>query len=397
MNSKNNPVFFTIVVLWLGHFLVDMMLGIWPMYKTIAHLDLAKAGLIGTVCAFAGEGLQILFGSFSDKGFRKVLILGGLVAAMANAFFVYTENYLTLLCLYLITSIGSGAFHPSAVSMMSEISINRKGLFIALFAMGGALGMALSQLLFAQVQLHFEGHVAWLALPAIVLTVFGIFSPSCPQAVCDKTNTKHFDVKIFIQFFRHKQLRLLYFIQVCNATLLWGTMFLLPDLLSSRGYEPWMAFGVGHMVFIFGGVIMMLPAGYLADRFSSRLVILTATIISMVLFYTLLISPVLSDEMTLVLLLGIGASLTVVNPVSIALGTRLAPNQKGMVSAFLMGLVWCVSEGIGQGGGGVLTKCFEEDAPAKALAVLGCFFLVGISLAVQLPQRESEETQFEYV
>lgn len=397
MNISKFPIFITVAVLWLGHFLVDMMLGIWPVYKTLAHLDLAKAGIIGGLCAFIGEGLQVVFGSLSDKGYRKALLLVGLIAATANAFFIYSGDYISLFGLYLLTSIGSGAFHPAAVSMVGDISIGRRGLFIAIFTTGGSLGMAISQWLFTQVHVHFTGQIALMALPAVFLAVFALFTLAPSKSAQEQTEKKHFDVKVFIQFFQNKHLCLLYFIQVCNATLLWGTMFLLPDLLSTREYEPWIAFGGGHMALILGGVFMMLPAGYLADRFSSRIVILIANIVSMLLFYTLLISPLMGDEMTIILLFGIGAALVVVNPVAIALGTRLAPNQKGMVSAFLMGLVWCVSEGIGQGGGGVLTKFFEEDAPAKALAVLGVLFLVGISLAVQLPQKESETEQFEYV
>lgn len=395
MNTSRYSIFFTVATLWLGHFLVDMMLGIWPIYKTLAHMDLAKAGLIGGICALVGEGLQVLFGSLTDRGYRRVLIFFGLIATAANAFFVYVDEYSYVFALYLVTSIGSGAFHPAAASLMGDLASNRKGLFIALFVSGGSLGMALSQIIFTHAQFHFEGHVAWLALPAVFLTLFAFANRLAAQPSATENRTKRFDVKIFIKFFKNRHLCTLYFVQVCNAALLWGTMFLLPDLLHSRGYEPWIAFGSGHMAFILGGTIMMLPAGYLADRYSSRLVILTASMISMLLFYVLLISPVLSDELTLLLLLGIGASLVVVSPVSIALGASLVPDQKGAVSAFLMGLVWCVSEGIGQGGGGALTKLFEEDAPAKALAILGGLFVICILLAARLPRKESLEAELE--
>lgn len=393
MHPSRISIVLTVFILWFGHFLVDVMLGIWPVYKTVAQLDLAKVGLIGGLCAFIGEGMQIIFGPLSDRGYRKLLMLCGLSAATANSLFVYTDGYLSLFVLYLVTSIASGAFHPTAASMMGDISTKHRGLFISIFTCGGAMGMATSQILFMHVNEAFSGQVAWMALPALCLAFFAIFflagqKRRSTEDVDGRVN--HFNPKALLQFFKNRHLCLLYFIQVCNATLLWGTMFLLPDLLMSREYETWLAFGGGHMMFILGGVVMMLPAGYLADRFSSRVVIMVASIVSMVLFYTLLISPMLSDEMTLVLLFGIGASIVVVNPVSLSLGVRLVPQQKGMVSAFLMGMVWCVSEGIGQGGGGLLTKLFDQDAPAKALAVLGILFLVEIYLSVLLPQEENE-------
>lgn len=376
------------IVICLGHFLVDLMLGIWPVYKTIAHLDLALAGVIGGVCAFAGEGMQILFGSLSDRGFRKLMILIGLIATTASAYFAYTFDYLYLTLLYMMTCAGSGAFHPAAVSFVSDLPSERKGLLIALFAASGAFGMSISQLAFTQSHYWFAGHVVWLALPAILLVLFLAFSRIGSQPAPKDNSPKHLDFKIFALFFRQKPLRMLYISQICNATMLWGTMFLLPDLLSSRGYEPWISFGGGHLMFIIGSACMMIPAGYLADRYSSRTVIMAAAITSLFVFYALLFSPLLNNTMTLILLFLTGACIGVVNPVSIALGTRFAPFHKASVSAFLMGLVWCVSEGMGQLGGGLLATCFDNDAPAKALAILGSMFLLGFFAAFNLPKTE---------
>ncbi len=52
----------SLIFLALAHFLVDFMIGIWAIYKTIAHLDLFLAGVISGVGAFIGEGMQIFFG-----------------------------------------------------------------------------------------------------------------------------------------------------------------------------------------------------------------------------------------------------------------------------------------------------------------------------------------------
>nr|MBA2728798.1 hypothetical protein [Parachlamydiaceae bacterium] len=67
--------YLTLAALWVGHFSVDFMLGIWSVYKTIAGLDLALCGLIVGLCAFIGEGLQAYFGTLSDRGYRTQLIV----------------------------------------------------------------------------------------------------------------------------------------------------------------------------------------------------------------------------------------------------------------------------------------------------------------------------------
>jgi MFS transporter, FSR family, fosmidomycin resistance protein len=398
--SKQNSFFLNFCVLWLGHFLVDLMIGIWPVYKTMAELDLAKAGLIGGGCALAGEGFQMFFGPLSDKGYRKLLIFGGIVATSSSIFFVYTRDYYLLSFLYLLTCLGSGAFHPSASSLSSDLGTTRKGLFVSIFASGGSLGMAFSQVIFAQAYLRLESYVGWLILPAICLALFAFLNKSISSTGTGGVLYKpkvQINVKVFADFFRRKVLRLLYFSQVCNATLMWGTMFLLPDILKERGYDSWVTFGGGHMFFILGSAAMVIPAGYLADKYSTKLVIFVATVISLVLFYAFIFIPNLPSEILLPVLFFTGAALGVVNPVSVAFGTHLEPQQKGMVSAFLMGLVWCVSEGIGQCGGGLLTTCFDNDAPAKALAVLGCLFPLALGIVARLPQEaDIEQKQIEY-
>ena len=60
-----------------------------------------------------------------------------------------------------------------------------------------------------------------------------------------------------------------------------------------------------------------------------------------------------------------------------------------------MGLVWCVAEGLGQGGGGLLTKLFEEDAPAKALSIVGITFFFGLATAFKLPKESKIPVQQE--
>ena len=388
MNSSKSLFYFSIVIVWIGHFLVDMMIGIWPVYKTLAHLDIAIAGLISGGCAFLGEGLQLFFGTLSDRGYRKYLVLGGVIATTASAFLVYAADYMAFFALYLITCIGSGAFHPSAAGLVGDLPSNRKSLLLTLFSSGGAMGLAFSQIIFVNTHVWLEGQMAWLALPAVLLmfiTIFTGFGAKAQQA----TGTSHsFSVKAIVDIFKQREIYLLYFTAVCSAALLWAVVFLLPDVLSQRGYEPWVAFGGGHMAFILGGAVMMIPAGYLADKYSGRAVIISCMVIGMVLFYTFLLFPILENYTVLALLFCIGACVAIVNPIGIAMGTRLFPKRKGLVSAVLMGLVWCFAEGIGQTGGGLLAKCFDDDAAAKALAVLGCLFLTGTITASQLPQQE---------
>lgn len=376
MKPSSIKIYITLFLLWIAHYLVDFMIGIWPVYKTMAFLDLAIAGMISAFAAFSGEGLQVFFGPLSDRGYQKSLIIVGLILTCFSVLLSYTTSYLFLLMLFLMTSVGSGAFHPAAASLAGSLTNKHKSLFITIFASGGSLGLATGQRIFSQGYDFLEGNTIWLAVPSLILIVFLLLYRIVGETDFRATNKKA-DFKTLMSFFYHRDLRLLYISQVCNQALFWGLIFLLPDILFSRGYDTWIALGSGHFFFVIGGALMMVPSGYLADKYSPKKVILIATLAAMMLFYVFLFVPDFPVAILLGIIFLLGASMGLVNPLIIASGNRLKPDHPGIVSAFLMGLAWCVAEGIGQGGGGLLTKLFEDDAPAKALSILGMLFLVG--------------------
>lgn len=381
--------------MWVGHFLVDVMIGFWSVYKTIAGIDLALAGLIAGICPFIGEGMQILFGSIGDRGYRKVLFLSGVAATGASAFLPFYHNPFYYFVLYLITCIGSGAFHPTAVAITSSLTQHRKGLFITIFASGGAIGLALSHMLFSAWYLHLQQSTVWLIIPSLLLVAFTFFQTMPGALHIPSQPGRRYGLKELKRLFSCPDLKILYFSQVCIQSIYWGTMFLLPDVLTTKGYPTWMCFGAGHFVFIMGGAFMMIPGGYLSDRYSARSVLLASNSLGCVLFYLFLLTPQLSNGAILVLLLLMGSSLGMANPVAVALGNRIMPSRPGLVSAFLMGMVWCIAEWLGPGGGGMLTKLFAENAPTMALATLGVLFFGGTVLTSLLPSTVDSEFELD--
>lgn len=385
----------TLFLLWFGHFLVDIMLGIWPIYKTMAQLDLAKAGLIAGLGAAIGEGAQLFFGTLSDRGFRGTLIKFGLVLTCANVLLSYMDNYLFYFFCFFTTCLGSGAFHPSAASLTYEISTERKALFMAIFVSGGALGMAVSQFVFSQTYSYFDGHTVLMAIPSVLLLVWLLLArvdSRQPRKESSASAIEH--MKECLGLFRNRSMATLYFSQVSNQTIMWGTIFLLPDLLRSKGYEDWMVFGGGNFALILGAGLMMVPGGWLADRYGAKRVMITSTALAAILFYTFFLSSRLDNLLTLTCLFFMGTLGGLINPLSIALGNKLMPNKSGLVGAYLMGLVWCVAEFLGPGGGGFLTTLFAEGGPEKALMILALAFIPCAFFILRLPEETQTREKF---
>lgn len=380
------PIALTIAILCLSHFLVDLMLGIWPLYKTLANLNLGVAGLIAGLGAFLGEGMQIFFGVFSDRGYRKIIIFFGLLLAFCGTLFVYTTTAWYLFFFYLGTCLGSGAFHPAAAGVMSLLTDRHKGLFIGVFVASGAIGMAFSQFLFRYFHTLLDGSLAWgFVLPVLLcLLAWRNPLPEEKKELIQKGRYEH--LRSIFQLFSVPSFRYLYMTQVACNTVFWAVVFLLPDVLITREYPQWVSLGGGHLCFILGAAAFMIPCGHLADKFSARTVISFCSMMGIFLYYTFILNGTLTPPIVLTLLFFMGGFLGVLNSLVITLGNQMAPQQPGTISAFVMGLAWCVSECLGPGGGGFLSAFFEEDAPAKALAAVGVFLGVTFLMSRKLPK-----------
>jgi len=382
--SLSSPRFiYTLLLLWLAHFAVDFMLGIWSIYKTITHLDLGKAGIIAGVSAFIGEGGQVITGVLGDRGWRKQLLIVGVISTCASMLLAYTGEYSLLFLLYLCTCLGSGAFHPTAAGIVGDIGRQRRGIFIAIFSACGALGMASSQIVFTQMYFWLQGNTIWLIIPSFILV--GMLLSRRVSFPSKQGGLFKVQLRSYLSFFRNRHLALLYISQLCNQAVFWGTVFLLPDVLLERNYDPWLCYGGGHLIYILGAAIMMIPGGYLADRYSSRNVIIGATIVALMSYLVFFCVYPLSALALCFCLFFMGASAGMVNPVSVSFGVQLVPENPSMVSAFLMGFVWCISEILGQVGGGLLTGLFTEDAPACALVLISSLMWIGLACAIRLP------------
>jgi FSR family fosmidomycin resistance protein-like MFS transporter len=276
------------------------------------------------------------------------------------------------------------------VAITSSLTQKRRALLVTIFASGGYLGFALSQLIFSKIYFGLNGNTAIMIVPTIVLMILVAAIGFHGKGSLQAPPGRRYGWSAFKKLFKCKDLVTLYGMQVCNQAVYWAIVFLLPDILSERGYDPWISFGGGHMCFILGAFFSIIPGGYFADVYSPKKVVFCSTITGACLLYLFLITHP-GPLLLLLLLLIMGALLGISNPVAVAMGNHILPSRPGLVSAFLMGLVWCLSESIGPGGGGLMTKFFETEAAAKSLAVLGILFFVGLIFTARLPLSVDQE------
>jgi FSR family fosmidomycin resistance protein-like MFS transporter len=367
----------SLAALALGHLAVDCCSGIWPVFKTVAGLDLARAGLIATVGSMSGNGLQLAFGGLADGGRRGLLLVVGVASAASVTFVPWAAgSYLLMALLVMASQIGSAAFHPSASGAATTIAPRRAGFMLGLFPSGGYVGYALSQIVFTSV---YARHPR--ATPLIGL--LPLAAAAAIAAVVPRTPPRPRGSGLRWQTVREARRALgpLFLVQVCASAVNTTLIFLLPDLLQQRAAPRFVVEGGGHFALVAGGCLALLPAGAASDRWGARRVLSAANLASGVLFLALL-SSTRGSWGDLALVLAFGTLNGVNSVVAVSEGSRVLPGHASAVSALLMGLPWCIAA-LGPVIGGVLADPARGGTAAAALGwfalLLPCAFLAGLS------------------
>jgi len=375
---KNSSLYKSLILLWFSHLFMDFFTGIWPIYKTLAQVDISKAGLIAGISGFSGELLQVFFGYLCDRGHRKKILLFGLLLSSSILWITFTAGIFESFFILLILMIGSGSFHPAAAGTASSLSRLKKGRVILFFASGGSVGLAISQLVFTKTLNVFNGHALVLLIPLLLIGLFIAFHKFPTQNFA----SSEVSLKTFLKPIMHckKPLSLLYFSQVAVQGFMLAFIFILPDLLQAHACHSWLCLGGGHLCFVLSSALVMVPVGYLCDRFGQKSVMLIVLTGACILLYLFLGQNNLSLGRTILLLSSLGACLGTLNPIIISWGNRLVPDYPSTVSAILMGFAWCLSS-LGPAAAGMIAKSFEEDVYINtitllSLALIGVFFLI---------------------
>lgn len=374
----------SLLLLCASHFMLDFFTGIWPIYKTIARIDLVEAGIVAGASGFLAESLQMGFGFFCDKGYRKAILILGLLLGSCVLLVPYAHSLTACFWVLFLLMLGSSSFHPAGAGYAGGLTDAHKGKTILFFSAGGMLGLALSQMVFTRIFHVCNGHALLLFLPVIAIICLLLYHPfpSLQKAPFSKES-------LMLAFAKAKKpLLLLYFIQLTNYTLVLSFLFLLPDILLHKMAGNWLAMGGGHFFFIIGAACALPPAGMICDRLGQRKVLITAISLAILFLYTFLQLPLLPGAMGATLLFCLGGCLNSINPIVVSWGHKIVPESPSTVSALLMGFAWCFAN-LGPLAAGCLSRCFQGPAILITLYWLGLLLVCSLVLTLMMPATET--------
>lgn len=365
-----------------GHFTVDIFGNLWPvMFPLLAlsfGLSYAQVGLIATLYQTSSSLGQPLFGYLGDRFGSRFLASGGIMSTACCVSLVgYIPSYPALLTLAAIAGLGSAAFHPQGALSTAYMGGEHKGTNMSIFTMGGTTGFALGPLIGAALIIrHGLQGLVFLALPA---SLYGLWL----YRTMKELDRRRVAVAVpsddaprgAIPF---GKLSIVILISTLRAWAIAGVITYIPLLYKERG------FGVdfsSQIIFLIIGfsVFGMFGGGFLADRFSPKLVVsaslLLATPAILLFLHTPFPSLIVFAVLTGILL---EASL----PITLVAAQELLPRYVGMASGLALGLSFTV------GAIGILLTGLLADRHGllMALSLLAMPSFLGALLSLGFPE-----------
>ncbi len=177
-----------IVLLALGHFLIDLCQGVVPALVAFLVADrgfqyAAAAGLVFAISATSSV-VQPLFGELADRlALSWLLPVSIALAGVSLAVGAQAVKYPVVLAAFALSGLGVAAFHPEAARKAHLASGDRKTTGMSWFSVGGGLGFAAAPTITKNlvVTWGFGGLLALLAPTAIIAALWRFLSVVRPR------------------------------------------------------------------------------------------------------------------------------------------------------------------------------------------------------------------------
>ncbi|MCC6616205.1 MAG: MFS transporter [Anaerolineae bacterium] len=401
----------------LAHFVIDIFNSMGPVVFAflsthLMPLSKTQIGLAASLYTMVHGISQPLFGWLADKSGGRRMAAFGLVWTVLLLLLTFiiaalTKQYILLLLMYVITPLGSAAFHPIGVMHASEAAHHGKtarnlSLFFLAGYMGAAVGPTATGWMLDQTTLHFSAFtaalgptlngllydggsvvplagLAVLVIPASLALVF--FLPNSQQHV--QAHQAVEEVKGERKALRIWPLVLFAVVIAMRSLTHPGSVPFMPLLFLEKGWTP-TEYGIVTSLYWISGAVAGVVAGNLTERFSSRTLIVAPMLVGAPFFWLL---PQLDGPVALLGVIVAGGLTGAPHGIIVGEIQRLLPVSKGFASGAALGFIFAT----GALGGvviGLVSDHFGLTTAFHAIAVIGSLsgiMALGLSLNEQKP------------
>ncbi len=302
-----------------------------------------QAGLVVTTYSVANSVFQFPLSFVSDytRRWRTTLALSLLTQALPVLLYGYAASYSLLLLFVFISGIGSAAYHPPAVALITHELPERRGFCMSLFNGGGDAGNIISPAVVGWLAVYLASWrmaAQFYVIPGIIWA--GLIWFRFQDQAGERQPFRQAARSTFRALFGNKSLMLLVALSSCRIMGYRGFMAFLPLLLAERfGYDTR---GVGWLLsayFLLGSSTSIL-VGRWSDERSRTKVIVVLTFLCATAMASL--SWVSAAPTLLLSLFSIACILTPVPSLVLAVGTELVDER---VRSSSVGMIYAFNEG----------------------------------------------------
>lgn len=357
-----------------------------PFLKEKLGLSYAMTGTILMMSNFASSILQPLFGFYSDKKEKAVLLpLGVICAGVGFSLLSLPSHFATVLVLTAISGLGIAAYHPEGYKTAHFFTGERSVTGMSIFSVGGNLGFSLGPVISLYV-IRYLG-LSSLPLMAIICIVFTavILFYRKTIAIPEHYRVRKQNLAASAPKGAAASLAMLIAIVITRTWTQMGLLTYIPFYyISYMKGDPLYA---GKLVFVYlaSGAAGTLIGAPFADRWGHR------SFIRLSLFLAALVLPLMFfvKGPWLFAVLGLQGFLLISTfSVTIVMAQRLLPNRLGIASGLMVGFA------IGTGGIGVTLLGLVADnfgVPAALESIIALPLIAFIlSLLLRYPSEKAQ-------
>jgi FSR family fosmidomycin resistance protein-like MFS transporter len=370
----------------LSHFAVDVLNGqrsvLFVFIAASLGLSNTQLGIFSTAYVLVAAIMQPLFGYWADKRGARWAIAGGtLWIGLFFSIGLFASDFLGM-ALFVIASLGSGAFHPAGTMQATLVGRDRfasrettASSFFFLFGQAGMfVGPLLGGILLSQ---SGKSGLLWLSGFAILIGLSGFFRLRDKSAELSESKDVETDLP------RRKRSPMLWLafgiLATSGAWVQQNMLIFIPKYLSDLG-QPASVYGGLSSLFIGASAGGLLIGGMLADRFGKRRV--AASMLTLALF-PLISIPLLGFSPLLYIVIPLAGFFSgSTHSIVVVLAQRYIPGSMAMTSGLILGFIFSM------GALGVLVSGLLADA----FGVVNVFWLTaGLALIAALSALTLEE------
>ena len=331
-----------LATLMLGHFTVDMYVGVipmlYPLFRDKFALSLETVGYVSLAYGGAASLSQPLFGILADRRGTRFVGLALLWTAATFALLGFVPSFAALIALAALSGLGSGLYHPlGALNARAVIDERERNTAMSVYVTGGTLGVASGPLVGAAIlwALGLHGTILMVVPGALICVVMlrqgRTIADRVPRRVRGAAMSVH-PVPLAV-------MAVIIGMMMLRAWTISGVQTFLPTWYSELGYGRLMQSALVTTLLL-STALGTIGSGTLADRFGRRLPLILSSFLSVptILLFAQFPGP---WAFLTAALMGFLAASTL--PLLLVIAQELMSGRAGLASGLIMGLGFAMS------------------------------------------------------